>query len=342
MAIRTDHDRRAPFRVLVTITMVATFALVMLGAYVRLSDAGLGCPDWPGCYGHLTPESARGHIEQAVQAQGGEHGPVSLGKAWREMVHRYAATAIGVLILAIAAIAVRQRARLAQAPWLALALVAVVVLQGLFGKWTVTLLLKPAIVTGHLAGGLLTFALLVWLWQRQVALPRYVDPEPVADLRLAAIAGLVVLAAQIFLGGWTSTNYAALACPDFPTCQGRWWPEANFGDAFHMLRELGMTGDGQQLPVQALTAIHLAHRVGALVVGAYLAWFGLRVARTPGIGPWGVALLVALAAQIALGISNVVFGLPLAVAVAHNGVAALLLGVMVVINFRVARAAWLV
>ncbi|MFT4102632.1 MAG: COX15/CtaA family protein [Burkholderiaceae bacterium] len=326
------------YRRLIAVTVVLTLALVMLGAYVRLSDAGLGCPDWPGCYGHLTPARASDHIARAVEAQGGEHGPVSMGKAWREMLHRYFASGLGLLIIAIAVIAWRQRARLGQSPWLATALVGIVVLQGLFGKWTVTLLLKPAIVTGHLIGGLLTLAILVWLWERQNAGRARVDAEAARRLRLASALGFVLLAAQIFLGGWTSTNYAALACPDLPTCQGQWLPDTNFADAFHLVRELGMTGDGEMLPMQALTAIHLSHRIGAVVVALYLGWLAWRASRVDGLQPLGAALMAVLLAQLVLGISNVLLSLPLPVAVAHNGGAAVLVTLMVMLNYRVGRA----
>ncbi len=322
------------YRTLVSIAVVVTFGLVMLGAYVRLTDAGLGCPDWPGCYGALTPHHAQESIAQAVDAQGGEHGPVSLGKAWREMVHRYIASALGLLIVVIAVIAVRHRKEPGYAPWLAVALVGVVILQGLFGKWTVTLLLKPVIVTGHLAGGMLVLSMLVWLWLRQQPPVRYVDPEPVAVLLWPARVGLLLVVLQLLLGGWTSTNYAALACQDLPTCHGQWWPQMNFADAFHVLRELGKTGEGAYLPMEALTAIHMSHRLGAIVVTLFVGWLGLRALSAPGAGGLGGALLAALALQIALGLSNVLFSLPLPVAVAHNGGAALLLSVLVVLNFR--------
>lgn len=326
------------YRRLIFATGVVTLVLIMLGAYVRLSDAGLGCPDWPGCYGKLTPTQARHEIARAVEQQGGEHGAVSAAKAWKEMVHRYLAMAIGLAIIAIAVRSFRLRRELGQSPVLPIALVGVVILQGLFGKWTVTLLLKPAIVTGHLLGGMLTFGLLVWLWQRQVQAQRYVDAEPIAALRNPAMLGLVLLIAQIFLGGWTSTNYAALACTDFPTCQGRWWPDAEFAHAFHLFRELGKTGDGAGLPMQALTAIHLTHRIGAVVVGVYLYLLARRVMALSEVRGLGVALMLILFVQVTLGVSNVWFSLPLPVAVFHNGGAALLVGLLVMLNFRAFRA----
>lgn len=332
--------QRLVFRRLVTLTIVLTLCLVMLGAWVRLTDAGLGCPDWPGCYGKLSPVHASEQIAQAVAEQGGEHGPVSMGKAWREMLHRYLASTLGLLIIVIAGLATRWRAALRQSPALPWALVGLVILQGLFGKWTVTLLLKPAIVTGHLIGGMLLFALLAWLWQRQQPDPAPVDAEPLANLRVAAIIGLVLVAVQIFLGGWTSTNYAALACSDLPTCQGQWWPEVDFGNAFHMFRELGQTASGEALSMQALTAIHLSHRIAAVVVTLYLLWLGLRAMRTDGAQRLGQAILLMLVVQVCLGLANVAFSLPIALAVAHNGGAALLLGLLTVLNYRAVRAGY--
>ncbi|HPA91750.1 MAG TPA: COX15/CtaA family protein [Quisquiliibacterium sp.] len=333
-----DADRTALLRRIAGFAVVLTLGLIMLGAWVRLTDAGLGCPDWPGCYGKLSPVHASDHIARAVDAQGGEHGPVSMGKAWREMVHRYIATFLGLLIVVIAVLAWVRRADLRESPLLPTVLVGVVVLQGLFGKWTVTLLLKPAIVTGHLIGGMLTFSLLLWFWLRLRPRTRYVDAEPVAALRWPAVLALVVVAAQIALGGWVSTNYAALACTDLPTCQGAWWPQANFADGFHVIRELGKTGEGEFLPMQALTAIHLTHRIGAVIVLLVVGWVGLRAARTAGARPIGIALLTMLAVQWALGLSNIWFSLPLGVAVAHNGGGAVLLGLTVVLNFLAYRA----
>ncbi|HLT26194.1 MAG TPA: COX15/CtaA family protein [Zeimonas sp.] len=326
------------YRRLIGFTLVLTFALIMLGAYVRLTDAGLGCPDWPGCYGTLSPYHAQDDIAKAVAEQGGEHGPVSMGKAWREMIHRYFAKLLGLLCIGIAVLAWRRRETLRQSPALPIALVGVVVLQGIFGMWTVTLLLKPAIVTGHLIGGLLTFSMLLWLWLRQTGRPRYVDAEPVAALHAPALLGLVLVSAQIFLGGWTSTNYAALACTDLPTCRGQWWPPMDFANAFHFVRELGRTGDGELLSHEALTAIHVMHRVGAVVVALYVGWLAWRVRATEGLRALGSAVFVVLVAQWLLGLSNVYFSLPLPVAVAHNGGAALLLGLLVTLLFRARQA----
>ncbi len=331
-------SRQAGYRRLIAFTLALTLGIVMLGAYVRLSDAGLGCPDWPGCYGKLSPLHAQEEIAKAVAEQGGEHGPVSMGKAWREMVHRYFAKALGLLVIAIAVVGWRRRHVLGQSPALPVALVGVVILQGIFGMWTVTLLLKPAIVTGHLVGGLLTFSMLLWLWLRQLRQPRHVDAEPVAALAGPALGAVVLVSAQIFLGGWTSTNYAALACTDLPKCHGLWWPEMNFRDAFHFVRELGKTGDGENLPMQALVAIHLMHRIGAVLVALYVGWLGWRAARTEGLRGLGGALLAMLTLQWLLGLSNVYFSLPIWVAVLHNGGAAVLLALSVALLYRTRQA----
>lgn len=328
-AVGQDHSR---FRTLVLVTTALTFCVVVLGAYVRLSDAGLGCPDWPGCYGHMSPVHAKDHIERAVEQQGGAHGPVSLPKAWKEMVHRYLAGFLGLLILAIAVIACMRRTVLRQSPLLACSIVSVVIVQATLGAWTVTMLLKPAIVTGHLIGGMSTLALLAWLYARQM-----VPPGPGnRNLPLLAPAriGLALLILQMILGGWVSTNYAALACPDLPLCRGELVPPMDFGNAFHVLRELGRTAEGALLSNEALTAIHWLHRVGAIVVAAYLAWLAVRTASSPGLRMAARTLLALVLAQFAIGLGNVLFSLPLALATAHNAGAALLLVTLVVINFR--------
>jgi cytochrome c oxidase assembly protein subunit 15 len=326
------------YRRLVLAALALTLIVVVFGAYVRLADAGLGCPDWPGCYGQVTPQHAADDILQAHT--GDPHGPVSLPKAWTEMVHRYLAASLGLLIVAIAVLAWRSRGAPGRAPGVAVALVGVVIFQGLLGKWTVTLLLKPAIVTAHLVGGLTTLALLAWLALCAWRVPRLVASEGGLSrgVLVAARVGFVLLAAQIVLGGWTSTNYAALACTDFPACRGSLWPVADYANAFHVLRELGMTVDGELLPLTALVAIHWSHRLGAVVAGTVLIGLAWALSRRQATQGAGLALLVAVTFQIALGVANVAFSLPLALAVAHNAGAALLVMVMIWINYRLRGA----
>jgi heme a synthase len=324
-------------RKLVLVATCLAFVVVVVGAYVRLMHAGLGCPDWPGCYGELTPAHAEEDIARAVAAQGGEHGPVSAGKAWKEMFHRYLAGTLGLLILGIAIAAWRGRAALARSPALASSLLAVVILQAALGMWTVTLLLKPVIVTLHLLGGMATLSLLAWLALRHIEPTPAADPVRARRLRPWAAIGLAVVAAQIALGGWVSSNYAALACIDFPTCHGVWRPDMDFAHGFQLVRELGRTAAGTHLAYEALTAIHWTHRVGALVTLVYGAALSYALVRSKGLAGYGVALAIVLAVQIGLGVTNIVAGLPLAVAVAHNAVAAILLVTLVVINFALSR-----
>lgn len=322
------------YRKLILFTLILTSIVVVFGAYVRLADAGLGCPDWPGCYGKLTPTQAAEQIREAYVAN--PHGPVSMPKAWKEMIHRYIASAVGLLIIAIAAVAWRRRQEPAAAPGVSTALIGIVIFQGMLGMWTVTLLLKPAIVTAHLIGGMTTLGVLAWLWARAACLPAVTAGS---GLRLLARLSFVVLAVQIILGGWVSTNYAALACTDFPTCHGSFWPEADYSNAFHVVRELGMTAQGDLLSHEALTAIHWMHRIGALVAGVALLALGLALRRRADTVRLGNMLLAATALQIGLGIANVLLSLPLLLAAAHNGGAALLVVIMVCINYRVSQNA---
>jgi cytochrome c oxidase assembly protein subunit 15 len=317
---------------LVLAAVLLTLCVVVLGAYVRLSDAGLGCPDWPGCYGHLTvpqSDSALAHVEKAFPGKTFES-----HKAWKEMVHRYFAGTLGLLILAIFITAWRNRRRMHIPTGLPTVLLLVVAFQAALGMWTVTMLLKPVIVSAHLIGGMTTLALLTWLAHRRFGTLPSIYGANFNTLRPWARLGLVVLAVQIFLGGWTSSNYAALACTDFPACQGSLFPTMDFANAFHMIRELGETANGDQLSLAALTAIHWTHRLGALVTFLYLGWLAYKAMRMPGIADLGVVIAGLLVTQVALGISNVMFSLPLPVAVAHNAVAALLLISLVVLNSK--------
>lgn len=349
---------------------VFAFGLVMFGAFVRLSNAGLSCPDWPTCYGQVTwPQHAQAvaHADAAFPDR-----PFEAHKAWREQVHRFLAGTLGVLVLALALLAGWRRrgtllAVLAGAVFAALGVglymrgehlwssalaacaialpliaairlprsgawkicvlaLAVIIFQAMLGMWTVTLLLKPIVVMGHLLGGMTTFALLAWAALRFAGVAA--EGGGLADLRRLVTIGIVLLLCQIALGGWTSANYAALACGygpgSFPECLGQWVPPTDFREGFVLWRGIGVNYEGGVLDMAARSAIQLAHRIGALVVFCYLGWLALRTARR-GLRRYGMAIALALAGQLLLGVSNVYFGLPLAVATAHNGVAALLL-----------------
>jgi heme a synthase len=291
------------------------FIVVVAGAYVRLSDAGLGCPDWPFCYGQPVPSDI---------ADGD-----ALAKAWKEMGHRYLAGTLGILIVAAAIWSWKVR----RSQWLATASVALVLFQATLGAWTVTMLLKPAIVTAHLLGGMAILGALTWLALSQLRAP----PVPQAHrLRVPAALALAVLAVQIALGGWVSSNYAALACPDLPLCLGRALPPMDFGNAFHVLRELGQTPQGELLSREALTAIHWSHRMCALITVAVIGWAAYRATGFSRIA--GVVIAALLAAQFLLGVANVIVSRPLALAAAHNAGAAALPVALVVLNFFAFRA----
>lgn len=322
------------YRKSILAALLLTLAVVALGAYVRLSDAGLGCPDWPGCYGKITPLHASEHINQALAEN--PDGPVSHAKAWKEMVHRYFAGGLGLLILGIAVLSVRHRHETRGTPLLPIALLGLVIFQALLGMWTVTELLKPFIVTGHLIGGMATLALLTWLWQRENG-PSLQGMADVRPLRLWGVLALIAVVVQIILGGWVSTNYAALACQDFPLCHGEWVPEMHFEPAFTLHRELGMDASGEFLSLQALTAIHWTHRLWALAVLIVVGVLARKLIRQRGICIFGALVGLLVVVQIGMGIANVWLSLPLALAVAHNVGAALLLMTLVVINFKLFR-----
>lgn len=310
--------------------MLLALLVVVIGAWVRLTDAGLGCPDWPGCYGRLIVTESAAEAAEAFPER-----PLDVGKAWREMIHRYLATSLGLICLILAGLAWSNRRDPTQPTRLPFVLLALVTFQGLLGMWTVTLLLQPVIVLAHLLGGLATLGLLFWLgeWrQRPASDPGAGSPA----LRRLALAGAAVLIAQIALGGWTSANYAALACPDFPTCQTRWWPPvADFREGFVLWRELGVDYEGGVLDNPPRVAIHFSHRLGAVVAAVCLLVLGWMMVRRTGLRPDGIALLSTLGAQLILGASIILYGVPLAVAVAHNAVAALLLLAVLNANQRI-------
>lgn len=322
---------------LVALLVFLTMDLVMFGAFVRLTDAGLGCPDWPGCYGRLTPAQARVQIHQAVAEEGGTDGNVSPFKAWVEMVHRYIATIIGALITVMAGRALWARRRgQAMRVGLPLLLLAWVVLQGMFGAWTVTLLLKPLIVTLHLMGGVVLLLLADWFWMRNRPDMRALDTG--AATRWLTRAALLVVLVQIFLGGWVSTNYAALACSGFPTCNGSWNPPADWHAGFTMWRDLGHMPDGSAITLQALIAIHWAHRLFAVVASAFVLAAAACLARLRELRRLALWLVLSLLAQILLGISLVLLQHPLVPAVAHNGVAALMVLLLTTAAWRTSGA----
>lgn len=323
-------------RALVIATALLALMVVGLGAYVRLSDAGLGCPDWPGCYGQPSPLHAADAIAAAHAAW--PEGPVSPAKAWKEMVHRYLASLLGLAILAIAWLAWRRPAGLDRR--VALALAALVVCQGLLGMWTVTLALKPVVVSAHLLGGMATLSLLVWLatGQHPSAPPPHAGEGRAAARVRGLHLALFAVILQIALGGWVSSNYAAVACAGFPTCNDAWWPAADWLAAFRPDRELGLAAHGGLLGLDALVAIHWAHRLGALLAAAAVGWLAWRLLRV-GYGRSAWLLLGLLGAQVGLGVANVLAGLPLAVAVAHNLGAALLLASLVWLHAKTRRAA---
>ena len=318
------RDAQARLSALTAVTLFLTFDLIVFGSFTRLTDSGLGCPDWPGCYGEASPLGARGDIHAAQAAL--PDGPVTFTKAWIEMIHRYLAMTVGVLILVMAAFSWIERRRLRVSPaWASWTLVWVIV-QGLFGKFTVTLKLYPAIVTAHLLGGLLLLVLLVAQHEMQRGARLALD----APARRAAWGVALLLTVQVALGGWVSTNYAVLACNGFPQCNGSWWPAMNVTEGFTVLRELGRAGHGGYLSFEALVAIHMAHRLFALAVfaGLFVLARALWRLAAPGARRYAAGFLALALWQLASGLSNVVLGWPIAAALAHAAGAAALVGVL--------------
>lgn len=324
-------SRAGWIRLVATTAFALCLVVVVLGGYVRSSAAGLGCPDWPGCYGHLTPPAA-----------------AEAGKAWREMIHRYAAGSLGGLIVVITALAIQWRKyKLLSVPFAA-SLLLLVCVQAAFGRLTVTWRLQPLIVTSHLLLGLCTLALLWWLvltlgtrqegaWHGGGAL----HSHAIRRAQTWALIGLGVVILQIALGGWTSSNYAAIACPDLPTCQNQWWPEADFGNGFLLWRDAVINFEGGVLSLPARVAIQLTHRLGAVLTAMTLVWSvfcALRVRGSAEVRQTAWALLGVLILQLLIGSTMVLKGFPLWLATAHNGGAALLLLAAVALN-RVLRPA---
>lgn len=331
-----DTDK---YRKLVWITVFLTFDLIMFGAFTRLTDSGLGCPDWPGCYGQANPFQAHADISAAEAAM--PTGPVTVIKAWIEMIHRYFAMGIGMLIVSLMVIAWRKHLKPASgsvkfSPLFPTMLFGFVCLQGAFGAWTVTMKLQPVIVTIHLLLGMFLLALLTWFGARQSEYPPV--SSQAAALRLPSILAAMLLTIQIALGGWVSTNYAALACMDFPLCHGALLPDMDFTHGFTLWRDLGMTAKGEYIPFSALTAIHWTHRIFAFIAAATVAWVAFRAMKIEGLHKTARWLLIVIAVQLTTGISNIFLALPLALAVIHNGGAALLTLLMALLIYKIRLA----
>ncbi len=317
---------------LAMIAAIIAFCVIVLGAWVRLSHAGLGCPDWPGCYGQLTWPEAVQEIETANQAF--PERPFESNKAWREMVHRYLAGSLMLLIFTMSWISWRGPKPAHKFRLLLTALVLLIVFQALLGMWTVTLKLKPIIVMAHLLGGLTSFSLILWLmfssrWQ--------VADKPnikIRRMRGPIITAVVILATQIALGGWTSANYAALACPDVPMCTGQWWPDTNFREGFVLWREIGVDYEGGLLDQSSRVAIHLTHRIGAIVTLFVMIMLALRLFKVHRLRTGGQLLMGLVLAQFTLGILNVALYLPITIAVSHNAGAALLLATLLSLLYK--------
>lgn len=325
------------WRVLSKVLLFLTFDLVLFGAFTRLTDSGLGCPDWPGCYGNASPLGARHEIAQAQAAM--PTGPVTHGKAWIEMLHRYFATSLGALITVSMVTSWMLRRRdpaSGVSPWWATATFVWVCVQGAFGALTVTMKLYPAIVTLHLLGGYVLLVLLTVQSHDRSSTGLALS----AGLQRAAWALWLLLFVQSALGGWVSTNYAVLACNEFPRCQGSWWPLMDFGSGFTLRRDLGMGADGQLLPFEALTAIHYTHRLSAYVVLAAMAAMAWALLRTPDprLRRLGLGLAGLAAWQLASGLSNVVLDWPIGAALAHTGGAGAAIVLLTLLLARAHRA----
>ena len=321
------------YRFLAWFAVGLTLCVVVLGAYVRLSDAGLGCPDWPGCYGHLAWPNEAHEIEKANESF--SERAVEVAKAWKEMAHRYLAGILSLTVLALFIWAYRRRQLESYA--LPLVICFVILFQAALGMWTVTLKLHPSIVMSHLMGGLTTFALLVWLaCSRTPSITPYRYAGHVKQWMV--VVGTALLLMQIALGGWTSANYAALACVGFPQCNGVWWPEMDFVQAMDVFKQYGPNYEFGVKDGPARMAIQMMHRMGAVVVTLYFSWLIFKLTRNRELMPLGLSLLALLVIQIALGIINVTYSLPLLVATLHNGVAALLIANMVILLYKTRKA----
>lgn len=315
------------------------YVVILLGAYTRLADAGLGCPDWPGCYGHIGVPKNIDDVIVANQAY--PERPVEAAKAWKEMIHRYFAGALGLLVFALGILAVRKRHEPDHAFKLPVFLMSLVVFQALLGMWTVTIKLNPTIVMSHLMGGMTTLSILWWLSLRSGGLFKFghVDSIYLSNLKAPALIGLIIVVFQVMLGGWTSSNYAALHCVEFPTCTGgEYLPTMNFVEGFTLWHGTEQNFEFGILSNEARIAIHTTHRIGAVITALFVIWLGLKLLLTPAYSPLknaGIALVAVVVLQFILGVSNVVLSLPLLIAVAHNGGGALLILTLVTLNYLV-------
>ena len=317
-------------RILVASTLL-TLCVVVFGSYVRLTDAGLGCPDWPGCYGTLTVPESEEAINQALQQF--PDSIVETDKAWIEMIHRYIAGILGLMILFIAVKSYKLRQEIKVSLKVPFFLLALVGFQAALGMWTVTKLLQPAIVTAHLIGGMTVLGIITYITHRHVGTQNNQFNTDSHTLSIARLS-LFLLFVQILLGGWTSTNYAALACTDYPTCHGSLVPDMNFSDGFSIFRDLGMTASGEALSIQALHAIQWVHRVGAIILTGVILYFFYLLKSSPGLGFYRNILLFLIFTQFVIGVANLLLHLPIALATIHNLGAALLVIILVIINSR--------
>ena len=319
------------------LTLFATLLaliVVSFGAYTRLTDSGLGCPDWPGCYGTLSVPESIDQIEKAQAVY--PDSPVEVEKAWIEMIHRYIAGILGIMILVIAFMSIKLRDQINYSLKWPFFLLGLVIFQAALGMWTVTLLLKPAVVSSHLLGGMTVLGILTFLMHRNYGTHRENFVSNRFERKIIRFS-LVLLFIQIALGGWTSTNYAALACTDYPTCHGSLIPEMDFSNAFTIFRELGVTSLGEPLSLEALHAIQWVHRIGAIVLLGYLLFVAYILKVNQGFNMWRNVLILVISLQFIIGIANLLLHLPIVLATLHNLGAALLVVILVGINSRITK-----
>ena len=322
------------FKKITLFTTVMTFCLIVLGAYVRLADAGLGCPDWPGCFGTLTVPESQLAIEKAQHTFPGQ--VIENDKAWKEMVHRYVAGLLGLLILTIGYLAYKNKKSLKVSILAPFSLLGIVFFQAMLGMLTVTLLLKPIIVSAHLIGGMTTLALLTYIsYEHYNENSKLILKQSI--IFYMARFGFILIFMQIFLGGWTSTNYAGLACTDFPTCHGQWIPDMDFKNAFNIFRDLGQTSEGTPISLNALQAIQWVHRIGAITLVIYFGYLSYALMKYKQLRSEAMLLLAILAAQFIIGVANLILHLPMVLAVSHNLTAALLVVIITIINAKIKK-----